>query len=154
YYGRWTYKYEEGARQGAAGVLIVHETEPAAYGWATVKSSNTIANFDIVRKDPRSDHPQIEAWIQRDVAVDLLKRSGLDFDALKKQAQTREFKPVELKGATFSADFAVDQSVATTQNILGRVTGSKRPDETIIYTAHWDHLGVGVPDAKGDRIYN
>jgi Zn-dependent M28 family amino/carboxypeptidase len=154
YYGRWTYKYEEAARRGAAGVLIVHETAPASYGWATVKNSNTNTMFDIVRDNPSATHPKIEAWIQRDLAVSLLKSAGLDFEALKKQAQTREFKPVELKGATFSADYAVDQQVITSQNIVGRVVGSKYPDETVIYSAHWDHLGVGEPDAKGDKIYN
>jgi Zn-dependent M28 family amino/carboxypeptidase len=154
YYGRWTYKYEEIARQGALGLLIVHETAPASYGWATVKNSNTNTMFDIVRKQPSAVHPPLEAWIQRDFAVDLFKRAGLDFDALKAQAQTREFKPVVLKDASFSADYAVDSSVITSNNIAGRVIGSKHPDETVIYSAHWDHLGVGQPDAKGDRIYN
>ena len=154
YYGRWTYKYEEAARRGAAGVLIVHETAPASYGWATVKNSNTNTMFDIVRDNPSATHPKIEAWIQRDLAVSLLKSAGLDFETLKKQAQTREFKPVELKGVTFSADYAVDQQVITSKNIVGRVIGSKYPDETVIYSAHWDHLGVGEPDAKGDKIYN
>jgi Zn-dependent M28 family amino/carboxypeptidase len=154
YYGRWTYKYEEGARQGAAGVLVVHETDPASYGWATVKNSNTNTMFDIVRKNPKDTHPQLEGWIQRDEAVALFKNAGLDFDALKKQAQTRDFKPVELKGETFSAKYAVDSKVITSQNIAGRIEGSKRPDETVVYSAHWDHLGVGEPDAKGDSIYN
>ncbi len=154
YYGRWTYKYEELARQGAAGVLIVHETAPASYGWATVKNSNTNTMFDIVRDHPASVHPQVEAWIQRDVAVNLFKDAGLDFEALKKQAQTRDFKPVVLKGQTFSANYKVDSKVITSHNIVGRIEGSKRPDETVIYSAHWDHLGVGEPDAKGDRIYN
>jgi Zn-dependent M28 family amino/carboxypeptidase len=154
YYGRWTYKYEEAARQGAAGMLIVHETAPASYGWATVKNSNANTMFDIVRKDPAKSHPNLEAWIQRDVAVDLFKASGLDFDALKKQAQTRDFKPVALKGATFSAAYAVDHSVIVSKNIAGRIKGTQRPDETVIYSAHWDHLGVGAPDAKGDKIYN
>ena len=154
YYGRWTYKYEEGARQGAAGVLVVHETDPASYGWATVKNSNTNTMFDVVRKNPKGTHPQLEGWIQRDQAVALFKNAGLDFDALKKQAQTRDFKPVQLKGETFSAKYAVDSKVITSQNIAGRIEGSKRPDETVIYSAHWDHLGVGEPDAKGDRIYN
>jgi Zn-dependent M28 family amino/carboxypeptidase len=154
YYGRWTYKYEEAARRGAVGLLIVHETDPASYGWKTVKNSNTNTMFDIVRDKPASVHPKLEGWIQRDFAVDLFQQSGLDFDALKKQAQTREFKPVLLKGATFSADYAVDAEVITSQNIVGRIEGSKRPDETVIYSAHWDHLGVGAPDAKGDRIYN
>ena len=154
YYGRWTYKFEEGARQGALGVLIVHETAPASYGWETVKNSNTNAQFDIVRPDPARTHPTLEGWVQRDVAVDLFKRSGLDFEALKKQAQTRGFKPVVLAGASLSADYAVDHKVIVSHNVLGRLTGAKRPDETVIYSAHWDHLGVGAPDARGDRIYN
>ena len=154
YYGRWTYKYEEAAKQGALGLLIVHETAPASYGWKTVKNSNTNTMFDIVRDKPGSVHPKLEAWIQRDFAVDLFKRAGLDFDAQKKLAQTRDFKPVVLKDATLSADYAVDQQVITSQNVVGRVEGSQRPDETVIYSAHWDHLGVGAPDAKGDKIYN
>jgi len=154
YYGRWTYKYEEAARRGALGMLIVHETAPASYGWATVKNSNINTMFDIVRDKPASMHPQLEAWIQRDLAVDLFKRAGLDFEALKKQAQTREFKPVVLKGESFSANFKVDSKTITSHNIVGRIEGAKHPKQTVIYSAHWDHLGVGQPDAKGDRIYN
>ncbi|MGY3265087.1 Zn-dependent M28 family amino/carboxypeptidase [Lysobacter sp. HA35] len=154
YYGRWTYKYEEAARQGLAGLLIVHETDPASYGWNTVKNSNTNTMFDVVRDDPKASHPSLEAWIQRDTAVDLFKRSGLDFDALKKQAQSRDFKPVALNGSSFTAKYAVDSQVITSQNVVGRLPGKKRPDETVIYSAHWDHLGIGQPDAKGDRIYN
>ncbi len=151
YYGRWTYKFEEAARQGAAEVLIVHETAPASYGWATVKNSNTSTMFDIVRQEPAKAHPQLESWIQRDVAVDLFKAAGLDFDTLKRQAQSRDFKPVELKGATFSASYAVDHSVIVSKNIAGRIKGTRAPDETVIYSGHWDHLGVGQPDAKGDK---
>ena len=154
YYGRWTYKFEEAARRGAAGVLIVHETAPASYGWATVKNSNTNVMFDIVRKDPKATHPELEAWIQRDTAASLFKAAGLDFDALKKQAQGRDFKPVELKGATFSASYAVDHAVIVSKNVAGRIKGTRAPDETVIYSAHWDHLGVGQPDARGDKIYN
>jgi Zn-dependent M28 family amino/carboxypeptidase len=154
YYGRWTYKYEEAARQGAAGMLIIHETAPASYGWATVANSNTNTQFDVVRDHPSSVHTPVEAWIQRDVAVDLFKAAGLDFEALKKQAQTREFKPVVLKGETFTADYKIDSKVITSHNIVGRIEGTKRPDETVIYSAHWDHLGVGAPDATGDKIYN
>jgi Zn-dependent M28 family amino/carboxypeptidase len=153
YYGRWTYKYEEGARQGAAGVLVIHETDPASYGWATVKNSNTNPQFDIVRKDPASAHSAMEAWIRRDLAVQLFKDSGLDFEALKKQAQTADFKPVTLK-ATLTAHYAANTGVITSHNVLGRLPGAKHPNETVMYTAHWDHLGVGAPDAKGDRIYN
>jgi Zn-dependent M28 family amino/carboxypeptidase len=154
YYGRWTYKFEEAARLGALGVMVVHETAPASYGWATVKNSNTNAMFDIVRDKPSKVHPQIESWIQRDQAVAMFKDAGLDFEALKKLAQTRDFKPVVLKGESFSASFKVDSKVITSHNIVGRIEGSKYPDQTVIYSAHWDHLGVGAPDAKGDRIYN
>lgn len=154
YYGRWTYKYEEAARQGAIGLLVVHETAPASYGWATVKNSNTNTMFDVVRDNPRSVHPQIEGWIQRDAAASLFKQAGLDFDALKVQAQKRGFKAVPLKDATFSASYAVDAKVITSHNIVARIEGSQRPDETIIYSAHWDHLGIGLADAGGDTIYN
>lgn len=153
YYGRWTYKYEEAARRGAAGVLIVHETAPASYGWATVKNSNTNTMFDIVRKDPKAEHTPFEAWIRRDQAEAIFKASGLDFEAEKKKAQTRAFRPVPLK-ATLSADYSVDAEVITSNNVAGILTGSKRPDEVVVYSGHWDHLGVGQPDARGDRIYN
>ena len=154
YYGRWTYKYEEAARRGAVGMLVVHETAPASYGWETVKNSNTNTMFDIVRKDPAADHTLVEGWIQRDVAADLFRRAGLDFDALKKEAQTRDFRPVELKGAGFSAEYAVSSQVITSHNVVGRIEGARRPNETVIYSAHWDHLGIGAPDARGDRINN
>jgi Zn-dependent M28 family amino/carboxypeptidase len=154
YYGRWTYKFEEAARQGAVGMLIVHETEPASYGWATVKNSNTSIMFDIVRAAPAAVHPAMEAWIQRDFAVDLFKRAGLDFDALKQQAQTRDFHPTVLTGITLSAHYAVDAQVITSHNIIGRLPGRKYPNENVVYSAHWDHFGIGEPDAKGDRIYN
>ena len=154
YYGRWTYKYEEGARQGALGVLVIHETAPASYGWATVASSNTNTMFDVVRDDPASVHPEVEGWIQRDLAVRLFKDAGLDFEALKKQAQPRDFKPVELRGETLSARYAVTRDVITSHNVAALLPGSTHPDETLIYSAHWDHLGVGKPDANGDTIFN
>lgn len=154
YYGRWTYKYEEMARRGALGTLIVHESAPASYGWATVKNSNTNVMYDIVRKEPHKDHAPMEAWIQRDTAVDLFKRAGIDFEAAKRDAQTRAFQPVELQGVTLSAQYAVDVQVITSKNVLGIREGKVRPQEVVLYTAHWDHLGVGLPDAKGDRIYN
>lgn len=154
YYGRWTYKYEEAARQGALGVLIVHETAPASYGWATVAGSNTNTMFDVVRDNPAEAHPLLEGWIQRDLAVELFKRAGQDFEALKKQAQHRDFKPVELKGETLSAKYAVKTEVITSHNVAARLEGSKHPDETVVYSAHWDHIGVGKPDANGDTIFN
>ncbi|HVI34511.1 M28 family metallopeptidase [Phenylobacterium sp.] len=154
YYGRWTYKYEEAARQGAVGFLVIHEREPASYGWATVKNSNTNEIFDVIRKNPSEAHAPLEGWVQRDNAVDLFRKAGLDFEALKKQAQTRDFRPVELRGVTFSTDYAVDAQKVVSKNVVGVLPGKTRPDERVFYTAHWDHLGVGLPDAKGDRIYN
>jgi Zn-dependent M28 family amino/carboxypeptidase len=154
YYGRWTYKYEEAARRGAAGLLVIHETAPAAYGWNTVKNSNTNEIYDIIRADPTQAHAQVEGWIQGDVAAGLLKSAGLDFAALKQQAQTRDFKPVELTGATFSASYAVDARKVVSHNVVAVLPGAKHPDEHVIFSAHWDHLGVGLPDATGDKIYN
>ena len=154
YYGRWTYKYEEAARQGLAGLLIVHETAPASYGWATVKNSNTNTMFDIVRTNPAEVHPLLEGWIQRNDAIRLLAAAGQDFDALKRRAQTREFRPVPLANATFSASYQVKRETIRSKNVLGRLPGTVHPDETILFGAHWDHLGVGAPDARGDTIYN
>ena len=154
YYGRWTYKYEEAARQGLAGLLIVHETAPASYGWATVKNSNTNTMFDIVRDNPAEVHPPLEGWVQRDDAVRLFRAVGQDFEALKKLAQTREFRPVTLGSSTFSASYQLRKQTIRSRNVLGRLPGTTRPGETILYGAHWDHLGVGAPDATGDSIYN
>ena len=153
YYGRWTYKYEEAARRGAAGVMIVHETEPASYGWATVKNSNTNTQFDIVRQDPTATHTPFETWIQREVAVRLFKNAGLDFEAAKQAAKRRDFQPIDLK-STVNATATAKVGTITSHNVVGIVPGKKYPNETILYTAHWDHLGIGKPDASGDRIYN
>ena len=154
YYGRWTYKYEEAARQGLAGLLIVHETAPASYGWATVKNSNTNTMFDIVRPNPAEVHPLLEGWVQRDDAVSLFKAVGHDFEALKSRAQTRDFRPVALGNATFSASYQVRRQMIRSKNVLGRLPGTTHANETVLYGAHWDHLGVGAPDARGDSIYN
>jgi len=154
YYGRWTYKYEEMARRGALGTIIVHETAPASYGWPTVQNSNTNVMYDVVRKEPRKSHAPMEAWVQRDLAASMFKAAGLDFEAVKKQAQTRDFKPVELKGVKLSADYTTDSQVVTSKNVVAIREGSKQPKQVVIYSGHWDHLGVGQPDAKGDKIYN
>ena len=154
YYGRWTYKYEEAARQGAAGVIIVHEDAPASYGWNTVRNSWTGPQFDIVRQNPAAERTAVESWITRDTAVELFRRAGLDFDTLQAQARTREFDAVTLPGAT--ADFSYDLASSTieTNNIIGRLPGTTHPEETILYTAHWDHIGIGEADANGDAIFN
>ena len=154
YYGRWTYKYEEAARRGAIGFLVIHETDPASYGWATVKNSNTNTIFDIIRANPSEAHAPLEGWVQRDTTVGLFKAAGLDFEALKAKARTRDFRPVELTGVTFSTDYAVRAQKIVSKNVVARTLGRKHPDETVIYSAHWDHLGVGLPDARGDKIYN
>ena len=153
YYGRWTYKYEEAARRGAAGVMIVHETDPASYGWATVKNSNTITMFDIVRANPAAEHTPFESWIQRDTAVQLFRAAGRDFEQAKQAAKRRDFRPVDLK-ATLTANLTAKTETITSYNVAGILPGKSRPDETIIYTAHHDHLGIGPADANGDRIYN
>ena len=153
YYGRWTYKYEEAARRGAAGVMIVHETAPASYGWNTVKNSNTNTQFDIVRQNPAASHTPFETWIQRDVAIQIFKNAGLDFEQAKQAAKRRDFQPIDLK-STVNASADAQTSTITSQNVVGLLPGKKYPDETVLYTAHWDHLGIGRPDANGDRIYN
>jgi Zn-dependent M28 family amino/carboxypeptidase len=153
YYGRWTYKYEEAARQGAAGVILIHETDPASYGWEVVQNSNTNAQFDIVRDNPASAHTPFESWIQRPLAVQLFRRSGLDLEQAKAAARRADFHPIPLK-ATLTAHLTAAPTVVTSHNVVGILPGKKYPDETIIYSAHWDHLGVGKPDASGDRIYN
>src|SRR3546814_18501413 len=118
-------------------MLVIHETEPASYGWATVKNSNTNTMFDVVREDPSGTHPQTEGWVQRNFAVELFKGAGLDFAALKEQARSRAFKPVDLEGATFSAMYAVDSEVITSTNIAGRIEDSKRPHETTRGRRSW-----------------
>ena len=153
YYGRWTYKYEEAAKRGAAGVLVVHETEPASYGWATVKNSNTNTMFDIVRANPAAEHAPVEGWIQRDTAVAWFRAAGLDFEAAKQAAKRRDFRPVDLK-SVLTAQVNAKTEQITSYNVAGILPGTKRPDETVIYTAHHDHLGIGAPDANGDRIFN
>ncbi len=153
YYGRWTYKYEEAARQGAAGVILIHETVPASYGWEVVQNSNTIPQFDIVRDNPAAAHSPFESWIQRPFAVQLFQRSGLDFEQARVAARNPNFQPMPLK-ATLTARYSASPQVINSHNVVGILPGKTHPEETIIYSAHWDHLGVGKPDATGDRIYN
>ncbi len=154
YYGRWTYKYEEAARQGAAGVLIVHETKPASYGWSTVANSWSVPQFDIVRQNPSAERVPMEAWLQRDVAVEIFRRAGLDFEQEKIKARSRDFQPVDLAGATIDAKFDVTTDRIVTHNVVAKLEGATHPNETILYTGHWDHIGMGEPDASGDRIFN
>jgi len=153
YYGRWTYKFEEGARRGAAGILIVHEEGPAGYPFQVVQG-NLREKFDLVTPDKNMGRASIEGWITLEAAKKILKTAGQDFDALKKQSLTREFKPVPLG---LSASMAIGNKMRTldSRNVLGKVEGNdpNLREEYVVYTAHWDHLGVGAP-VKGDKIYN
>ena len=154
YYGRWTYKFEEGARKGAAAILVVHEEGPAGYPFSVVQG-NLREKFDLITPDKNAGRAAIEGWITLDAAKKLLAMGGQDFDALKKQAVTREFKPVPLG---VKASFAVRNTLRTidSQNVVAKVEGSdpRMKDEYVVYSAHWDHLGVGAPAADGDKIYN
>jgi Zn-dependent M28 family amino/carboxypeptidase len=153
YYGRWTYKFEEGARRGAAGILIVHETGPAGYPFAVVQG-NLSERFDLITPDKNMSRASIEGWLSLDATKKLLSMAGQDFDALKKQALTREFKPVPLG---LQASVAIRNTLRTIQsrNVLAKLEGSdpQLRDEYVVYTAHWDHLGKGAP-VNGDDIYN
>lgn len=153
YYGRWTYKYEEAARQGAAGVLIIHETAPASYPWAVVQSSNTSARFDIVREDRGMSRASFEGWVTTDVGRELFERAGLDFDALKARAQRPGFSPVAMTGLRGSLALDLSTQETRSANIVGVLPGRERPQETVLYSAHWDHLGRCTP-IDGDDICN
>src|SRR5690606_14835358 len=121
YHGRWTYKYEELARRGALGALIVHETAPAAYGWDTVRSSGLSPLFDIPRADAADHHTLLRGWMHRDLATWLFARAGLEFEDQKARAQTRGFSPVALGDATLSAAFDVVRDEVVTRNVIGRL---------------------------------
>jgi Zn-dependent M28 family amino/carboxypeptidase len=153
YYGRWTYKFEEGARKGAAGVLIVHETGPAGYPFSVVQG-NLNEKFDLVTPDKNMGRSAIEGWVTLDGAKKILALAGQDFDALKKQATTREFRPVPLG---LKASFGLSNTLRTidSQNVVAKLEGSdpRLKDEYVVYSAHWDHLGIGAA-VNGDTIYN
>ncbi|ATQ42218.1 M28 family metallopeptidase [Caulobacter mirabilis] len=151
YYARWSYKYEEAVRRGAIAALIVHETAGAAYPWTTVQANNG-ESFDVVRADPAKDRLLVQGWIQREVAVDLFRRAGLDFEAEKRRARTAAFTPVALKDATLSTDYALTAERLLSRNVLAKIPGGGHPDESIMFAAHWDAYGIGPADASGDTI--
>ena len=154
FYGRWTYKFLEAGRRGAAGVLVVHETAGAGYGWSVLQNSSAAPKFDIVRADPNAERAPFQGWIQRAKAEELFTAAGLDFAALKDRARSADFRPVVLPGMTMSVDFGQIADRVETRNVIARIPGSERPNETVMYGAHWDGYGVGTPDASGDTIYN
>jgi Zn-dependent M28 family amino/carboxypeptidase len=154
YYGRWTYKYEEASRHGAAAAFIVHETGPAGYPYEVVRSSRSQENFDIQTPDKNMNFVGVEGWFTLDRAKELFAAAGQDFDALKKAAASRDFKPVILN-AKATIDLKNTLRTIDSQNVVGKLEGSdpQLKDEYIIYTAHWDHLGRN-DKLQGDQIYN
>lgn len=150
FYGRWVYKYEEAARRGAIGALIVHDTPGAGYGWNTVIAPAG-ENYDIVRSDPNS-RVALQGWLEGDAATRLFADAGLDLAALRIAARSRAFRPVELAALRFSADIPVTHSRVESANVLAKLPGATRPDEVVLYGAHWDAYGVGAPAADGSTI--
>ncbi len=154
YYGRWTYKYEEAARRGAAAALVIHETKAAAYGWDVVTGSWTGEQYDLVRPDRGASRVALEGWLHNNAAKTMFKAAGMNMSKLVAAAATRDFKPVALGKMKLNA--TLNQTVKTTQsrNVAGAVMGTERPDEYVLYMAHWDHLGM-KEDAEGDdKIWN
>ena len=146
YYGRWTYKYEEAARQGAVAALIVHDTPGAGYGWATV-TAPAGENYDVA--SPATPRIALQGWIEGQAAAKLFAAAGLDLAAERARARRADFRPVELRGQRLTADYAVATERAQSRNVLARLPGKTRPDEVVMYGAHWDAYGIGPADAQG-----
>ncbi len=153
YYGRWTYKFEEASRQGAAAAIIIHQTKPAAYPWEVVTGSWSGPQFDLLHPDEGASRIAVEGWITEAVAQAMFKRAGTTLMEAHAKAIEPGFKAFDL-GQAFSAQLNNTVRHANSANILGMVEGTERPDEAILYMAHWDHLGIGPADASGDNIYN
>jgi len=157
YYGRWTYKYEIAAKLGAAAAIIIHETKPAAYPWDVVRSGGVGEHFSLLREGADPDNPPVPGWIQLDQAKAMMSAAGLDFDTLKKQALSKDFHPVSLKG---TASFQIDnvRRVVQSNNVVAMIEGSdpKLKNEVVIYSAHWDHLGIDekLPGGRSKQIYH
>lgn len=151
YYGRWTYKYEEAGRQGAAGALIIHETAPAAYPWAVVQSSWTGPQFDL-KRGAGTDRAQVEGWLHTTAAADLFQRAGLNFAELKAAAQRQGFRPRPMN-LTGGVHLETEVKDSTSHNVVGVLRGTGAADEAVLYGAHWDHLGRCTP-IDGDDICN
>jgi len=154
YYGRWTYKFEEAVRQGAAGLFVIHETKPAAYPWEVVRNGAAKPQFDLRIDDAASRRLALEGWVTHEAAAKLLALAGQDYATLKQAAAKRGFRAPAL-ALTASVGVRNDVAFGNSYNVVGRVRGQQRPDEHFVYTAHWDHLGT-LPDAaaEADRIFN
>ncbi len=149
YYGRWTYKFEEAARRGAVGALIVHGTAGAGYGWNVVVSPGG-ENYDIVRKADALTSVRLQGWVSDAAARRLFASAALDLDAMKRAARSPGFKPVALGGIRLAADLPVTHETVTSHNVLARIPGTQRPQEVVMFGAHWDAYGKGKPDAQGN----
>ncbi len=152
YYGRWTYKFEEAARQGAKGCLIIHNTEAASYPFSVQQNSFNTSRLQLDNRGKDVKNCDVIGWVPDNIAYKLLTAAGMDSSLLAK-ANQRGFKPVDLN-LKLSTTMKVEATYNKSYNVIGKITGTKHPDEVIIYTAHWDHLGIGKPDETGDSIYN
>lgn len=151
YYGRWAYKFEEAARRGAFGALVIHETEAAGYDWS-VAAAGAGENVSLANKDPKALPVKLQGWLHNDAAHKLLATAGHDLDALREKARQPEFQAFELEGIRFNADLEVDITTFDSQNVLGLIPGSARPEEVIMASAHWDAYGIGAPDEQGRTV--
>ena len=155
YYGRWVYRFEEAARQGAEALIIIHETAPASYPWKVVQNSWSGKQIDLKRPNLGMDRIKVEGWITDAVAEELFNEAGLDLGQLKEDALSSNFKPVPLKGVKMNAKLSNDLSFSVSHNVGGIKVGSKRPDEYVLMIAHWDHLGKRESHSpSNDQIYN
>ncbi len=152
YYGRWTYKYEEAARQGAEGIMVVHETKAAGYPWTVLQNGAASPALVLQADDNNMSLCALEGWVTTDAAARLFEHAGLSFESLSESAAHRDFKPVPV-GARISLSIDNKIKLDTSKNVVALLRGTDRSDECIVYTSHWDHLGIG-PAVDGDTIYN
>lgn len=153
YYGRWTYKFEEAARQGAKGCLIVHTTEGASYPFTVIQNNWNASKLRLDDRGKSNVYTDINGWVSLPAAKRLIAAAGKDSTNFFSQADKKGFKPLALD-LKLSTSVAVKTIFNKSQNVIGKITGSKRPDEVIIYSSHWDHLGIGKADETADSIYN
>ncbi len=151
YYGRWAYKFEEAARRGALGALVIHETEAAGYDW-TVAAAGAGENVSLANKDPQSLPVTLQGWLHNDAATQLLAGAGLNLNDLRIAARNPNFKAFELDGVKFATQFDVDITRFDSRNVLGVLPGGARADEIIMASAHWDAYGIGAPDEQGRTV--
>ena len=153
YYGRWTYKFEEAARQGAAGVLIIHETAPASYPWGVVENGWSGEQLNLTFKDKNIGRSALEGWITLDVAEKLFAKMNTSYDEMKSIALSKNFQPIPMDGMTLSSNMVNALRETDSHNVVGYVEGSEAPEEFVLIMGHWDHMGVDT-SIEGDQIYN